>query len=66
MKTITKSQYDALHPYLPAQRGNVFMSNLTLTNAALFFLLWKMAVNGGLCRLSLAIGTQFTSAFAAG
>lgn len=36
MKTITQSQYNALHPYLPAQRGNVSISNLTLINAVLF------------------------------
>ena len=33
MKTITQSQHDVLHPYLPAQRGNVSISNLTLLNA---------------------------------
>ena len=35
MKTITQSQYDVLHPYLPVQRGNVSISNLTLINAVL-------------------------------
>ncbi|MFP4098933.1 MAG: transposase [Alphaproteobacteria bacterium] len=36
MKSITQEQYDLLHPYLPVQRGNVSISNLTLINAVLF------------------------------
>ena len=36
MKNIAQSQYDMLHSYLPAQRGNVSISNLTLINAVLF------------------------------
>ena len=36
MKSITQAQYDLLHPYLPVQRGNVSISNLTLINAVLY------------------------------
>ena len=36
MKSITQAQYDLLHPYLPVQRGNVRVSNLTLINAVLY------------------------------
>lgn len=36
MKSITQEQYDLLHPYLPVQRGNVAISNLTLINAVLY------------------------------
>jgi len=36
MKTITQQQYELLHPYLPVQRGNVKISNLTLINAVLY------------------------------
>lgn len=36
MKSITQEQYDLLHPYLPVQRGNVSISNLTLINAVLY------------------------------
>jgi transposase len=36
MKSITQEQYDLLHPYLPVQRGNVRISNLTLINAVLY------------------------------
>lgn len=36
MKTITQEQYNLLHPYLPVQRGNVKISNLTLINAVLY------------------------------
>jgi len=36
MKSITQEQYDLLHPYLPVQRGNVKISNLTLINAVLY------------------------------
>ena len=44
MKTITKSQYDMFHPYLPVQRGNVSILNLTLINAVLFIfeLFWYL------------------------
>lgn len=33
---ITKEQYDKLRPYLPVQRGNVKIDNLTLINAMLY------------------------------
>ena len=33
---ITKEQYDRLKPYLPVQRGNVVIDNLTLINAILY------------------------------
>ena len=36
MKSITQEQYDLLHPYLPVQRGNVSISNLSLINAVLY------------------------------
>jgi len=36
MKSITQAQYNLLHPYLPVQRGNVSISNLTLINAVLY------------------------------
>ena len=36
MKSITQEQYELLHPYLPVQRGNVAVSNLTLINAILY------------------------------
>lgn len=36
MKSITLEQYELLHPYLPVQRGNVKISNLTLINAVLY------------------------------
>jgi len=36
MKNITQEQYELLHPYLPVQRGNVRILNLTLINAVLY------------------------------
>ncbi len=36
MNEITEEQYAILHPYLPVQRGNVRVSNLTVINAILF------------------------------
>ena len=36
MKSITREQYELLHSHLPAQRGNVKISNLTLINAVLY------------------------------
>ena len=33
MTELTEEQYPALHPYLPVQRGNVLVSNLTIINA---------------------------------
>ena len=33
MPELTEEQYPALHPYLPVQRGNVVVSNLTIINA---------------------------------
>jgi transposase len=36
MKSITEAQYELLKPYLPVQRGNVRISNLTLINAILY------------------------------
>ena len=36
MSEITKEQYALLHSYLPVQRGNVRISNLTVINAILF------------------------------
>lgn len=36
MKSITKEQYELLKPYLPFQRGNVKIPNLTLINAVLY------------------------------
>ena len=36
MKNIAQEQYNLLHPYLPVQRGNVSISNLTLVNAVLY------------------------------
>ena len=36
MKAITSDQYELLRPYLPVQRGNVRISNLTLINAVLY------------------------------
>jgi transposase len=36
MKSITEAQYQLLKPYLPVQRGNVRISNLTLINAVLY------------------------------
>jgi transposase len=36
MIAITEEQYALAHPYLPVQRGNVRISNLTVVNAILF------------------------------
>ena len=36
MNEITERQYALLHPYLPVQRGNVQVSNLTVINGMLF------------------------------
>lgn len=36
MKRITKEQYKLLKPYLPVQRGNVKIPNLTLIHAILY------------------------------
>lgn len=36
MKSITDEQYELLKPYLPVQRGNVKISNITLINAVLY------------------------------
>ena len=36
MKQITSSQYALIAPYLPVQRGNVKITNLTLINAVLY------------------------------
>ena len=36
MNEITEEQYTFLGPYLPVQRGNVRISNLTVINAILF------------------------------
>lgn len=36
MKSITEEQYELLKPYLPCQRGNVKIPNLTLINAVLY------------------------------
>lgn len=36
MNEITEKQYTLIHPYLPVQRGNVRVSNLTVINAILF------------------------------
>ena len=36
MKNITEEQYELLKPYLPVQRGNVKIPNLTLINAVLY------------------------------
>ena len=33
MTELTEDQYPALRPYLPVQRGNVLISNLTIINA---------------------------------
>lgn len=43
MYEINQEQYELIRPYLPVQRGNVRISNLTMINAALY-----MAENG--CR----------------
>jgi transposase len=36
MNEITENQYALIRPYLPVQRGNVRISNLTVINAILF------------------------------
>ena len=36
MTEITEEQYAILRPYLPVQRGNVRISNLTMINAMLY------------------------------
>ena len=36
MKTLTETQYNLIKAYLPVQRGNVKISNLTLINAVLY------------------------------
>ena len=36
MRSISQEQYKLIHPYLPVQRGNVKISNLTLINAVLY------------------------------
>jgi len=36
MNEITENQYALIQPYLPVQRGNVRVSNLTVINAILF------------------------------
>jgi transposase len=36
MKTLNKNQYELIKPYLPVQRGNVKISNLSLINAVLY------------------------------
>ena len=36
MNEITEKQYALIRPYLPVQRGNVRISNLTVINAILF------------------------------
>ena len=38
MKQITAKQYAKIHPYLPVQRGNVRISNITFINAVLYVL----------------------------
>ena len=50
MKQITSSQYALIAPYLPVQRGNVKITNLTLINAVLY-----VAENGVLERLFIAL-----------
>ena len=45
-----------IQPYLPVQRGDVRVSNLTVINAIL--LSPKMAVNGGPCRHVSASGAR--------
>tara|TARA_B100000378_G_scaffold124777_3_gene100759 strand:+ start:3989 stop:4300 length:312 start_codon:yes stop_codon:yes gene_type:complete len=36
MNEISEAQYDLIRPYLPVQRGNVRISNLTMINAVLY------------------------------
>jgi transposase len=36
MKTLNENQYNLIKPYLPVQRGNVKIPNLTLINALLY------------------------------
>ena len=36
MKQITAKQYARIHPFLPIQRGNVRISNITFINATLY------------------------------
>ncbi len=36
MREITRAQYRAIEPYLPRQRGNVKVDNLTFVNAILY------------------------------
>ena len=36
MNEITEEQYAKLHPFLPVQRGNVRISNITVINALLY------------------------------
>jgi transposase len=36
MNEISEAQYELIHPYLPVQRGNVRISNLTMINAVLY------------------------------
>lgn len=36
MKTLNDDQYNLIKPYLPVQRGNVKIANLTLINAVLY------------------------------
>ncbi len=36
MNEISQAQYEVIRPYLPVQRGNVRVSNLTMINAVLY------------------------------
>lgn len=36
MTEISEAQYELIRPYLPVQRGNVLISNLTMINAVLY------------------------------
>jgi transposase len=36
MPEINEAQYELIRPYLPVQRGNVRISNLTMINAVLY------------------------------
>ena len=55
MNEITERQYALLHPYLPVQRGNVQVSNLTVINAMLF-VAENGSASGTQCTLECAVG----------
>ena len=64
MKRLSESQYNLIKSYLPVQRGNVKISNLTLIHAVLY-----VAENGCKWRAlprNLEIGTRFIRALDAG